>query len=233
MGAVSRIIAPLLWRKKIKTVETLILSHPNSDHLNGLTYIAENFDVKEVWTNNQATNTIGYDKFMTVIEKKSIHLPAFKTLPRLHEINGVRIDVLYPAVDFADKSKRERWRNLNNNSLVIKVTLGSQSFLFPGDILARAETELIAAIGDHLPSTILIAPHHGSKTSSSTVFLDRVNPAVVIISSGWKSRFGFPHQPVLDRYKQRKARIFKTARHGAVTMTTDGRSITIRPTITN
>ena len=229
----ARIIAPLLWRKKIKTVETLILSHPNSDHLNGLTYIAENFDVKEVWTNNQATNTIGYDKFMTVIEKKSIRLPAFKTLPRLHEINGVRLELLHPSVDFADKSKRGWWRDLNNNSLVIKVTLGSQSFLFPGDIKARAETELIAATGDHLSSTILIAPHHGSKTSSSIPFLDAVNPETVIISSGWQSRFGFPHQPVLNRYKQRGVRIFETARHGAVSMTTDGRSLTIRPTITN
>ena len=229
----ASIVAPLLWRKKIKTVETLILSHPNSDHLNGLIYIAENFDVKEVWTNNQAAGTIGYDKFMTAIEKNSINLPAFKTLPRLHEINGVRLEILHPPVDFADKSKREWWRNLNNNSLVIKVTLGSKSFLFPGDIKARAETELIAATGDHLSSTVLIAPHHGSKTSSSAVFLDRVNPAIVIISSGWKSRFGFPHQPVLDRYKQRGAQILKTARHGAVTMTTDGRSITVRPVITD
>ena len=229
----ARIIAPLLWRKKIKTVETLILSHPNSDHLNGLIYIAENFDVKEVWTNNQATNTIGYDKFMTVIEKKSIRLPTFKTLPRFHAINGVRLEFLHPSVDFADKSKRGWWRDLNNNSLVIKVTLGSQSFLFPGDIKARAETELIAATGDHLSSTILIAPHHGSKTSSSIPFLDAVNPETVIISSGWQSRFGFPHQPVLNRYKQRGVRIFETARHGAVSMTTDGRSITIRPTITN
>lgn len=227
----ARIIAPLLWRKKIKSVETLILSHPNSDHLNGLIYIAENFDVKEVWTNSQAAGTIGYDKFMTTIEKNNIRLPAFKTLPRFNEINGVRLDILYPPVDFADKSKRKWWRNLNNNSLVLKVTLGSKSFLFPGDIKARAETELIAAAGNHLSSTILLAPHHGSKTSSSGVFLDRVNPEVVIISSRWKSRFGFPHQPVLDRYRQRGARIFETARHGAVTMTTDGRSITIRPAI--
>jgi competence protein ComEC len=229
----ARIVAPLLWRKKIKSIETLILSHPNSDHLNGLIYIAENFNVKEVWTNNQAAGTIGYDKFMTAIEKNNIRLPAFKTLPRLHAINGVRLELLHPPVDFAKKSKREWWRDLNNNSLVIKVTLGSKSFLFPGDIKARAETELIAATGDHLSSTILIAPHHGSKTSSSGVFLDRVNPDVVIISSGWKSRFGFPHQPVLDRYKQRGAHIFETARHGAVTMTTDGRSITIKSAITD
>jgi competence protein ComEC len=229
----ARIVAPLLWRKKINTVETLILSHPNSDHLNGLIYIAENFDVKEIWTNNQATDTSGYDKLMTAIEKNSIRLPAFKTLPRLHAINGVRLEILYPPVDFADKNKREWWRNLNNNSLVIKVSLGSKSFLFPGDIKARAETELIANAGNHLSSTILVAPHHGSKTSSSGVFLDRVNPAAVIISSGWKSRFGFPHQPVLDRYQQRGARIFETARHGAVTITTDGRSITVRPVITD
>ncbi|MBL7180890.1 MAG: DNA internalization-related competence protein ComEC/Rec2 [Desulfobacterales bacterium] len=227
----ARIVAPLLWRKKIQTVDTLILSHPNSDHLNGLIYIAEHFKVKNAWTNNQAANTIGYNLFMAAIEKGNIQHAVFKTLPRFHEINGVCFDILYPPVDFAAKSKQEWWRDLNNNSLVIKVRFGSKSFLFPGDIKARAETELVAAAGEKLQSTVLLAPHHGSKTSNTEPFLDKINPEVVIISSGQKSRFGFPHQPVLDRYRKRGFRIFNTGLHGAVIMTTDGRSLTVRPTV--
>ena len=229
MGA--RIVAPFLWRKKIKTVDTLVLSHPNSDHLNGLIYIAEHFNVKEAWTNNQASNTLGYHKFMTVIAKNMIHRPMFKELSRSRIINGVRLDILYPPFDFIDRSKRERWRDLNNNSMVIKATLGSISFLFPGDIKARAETELAANFTNLLKSTVLLAPHHGSKTSSTDMFLAKVDPEVVIISSGRQSRFGCPHPTVLKRYQKSGFRIFETTRHGAVCVSTGGRSLAIKTAI--
>lgn len=227
----ARIIAPLLWRKKIKTVDTLVLSHPNSDHLNGLIYIAEHFNVKNVWTNNETSNTFGYKKFMEVIEKNNIQMPGYKEIARIHDINGVCIDILYPPVDFIDKRKIESWRNINNNSLVIKVVFGSKSFLFPGDIKARAEAELVATAGDRLKSTVLMAPHHGSRSSSTEPFLEKVNPEVVIISSRWKSRFGFPHPPVIKRCKERGCRILGTARHGAITISTDGQTLVVSPTI--
>ena len=227
----ARIVAPLLWRKKIKTVDTIVLSHPNSDHLNGLIYIAEHFNVKEAWTNNQASDTSSYHKFITVIAKNRIHRPMFKELPCSRKINGVRLDILYPPFDFIDRSKREGWRDLNNNSMVIKATLGSISFLFPGDIKARAESELAANFANLLKSTVLLAPHHGSKTSSTDMFLVKVAPEVVIISSGRQSRFGCPHPAVLKRYQKYGFRIFETACHGAVCASTDGRSLTIKTAI--
>jgi len=228
----ARIIAPFLWQKKIKTVDTLVLSHPNSDHLNGLTYIAEYFNVKNVWTNNEATNTLGYKKFMEAIKKNRIHMPEYKEVAGIHDINGVRLDICYPSLDFIKKRKLERWRNVNNNSLVLKASFGAESFLFPGDIETRAEYELAAIAGDKLKSTVLLAPHHGSKTSSSKMFIEKVNPEVIIISSGWKSRFGFPHPSVLKRYKEKGCRILGTARNGAVSMSTDGQTLMIEPTIT-
>jgi competence protein ComEC len=228
----ARIIAPFLWQKKIKTVDTLVLSHANSDHLNGLIYIAEHFNVKNVWTNNEAANTLGYKKFMEAIRKNRIYMPEYKEVAGIHDINGVRLDICYPSVDFIKKRKVERWRNVNNNSLVLKASFGSESFLFPGDIEIRAEYELAAIAGDKLKSTVLLAPHHGSKTSSSEMFIEKVNPEVIIISSGWKSRFGFPHPSVLQRYKEKGCRILGTARNGAVSMSTDGQTLTIKPTIT-
>ena len=228
----ARIIAPFLWQKKIKTIDTLVLSHANSDHLNGLIYIAEHFNVKNVWTNNEAANTLGYKKFMEAIKKNRIYMPEYKEVAGIHDINGVHLDIYYPSVDFIKKRKVERWRNVNNNSLVLKASFGSESFLFPGDIEIRAEYELAAIAGDKLKSTVLLAPHHGSKTSSSEMFIEKVNPEVIIISSGWKSRFGFPHPSVLQRYKEKGCRILGTARNGAVSMSTDGQTLTIKPTIT-
>jgi competence protein ComEC len=229
----ARIIAPVLWRKKIKTVDTLILSHPNSDHLNGLIYIAEHFNVKNVWTNNERANTLGYKNFVEVIEKNKIQMPGYKGVTGIHDINGVRLDILYPPVDFINKREQERWRNLNNNSLVLKASFGSKSFLFPGDIKVRAEYELVSIAGDRLKSTVLLAPHHGSKTSSTKAFLEKVDPRIVIISSGWKSRFGFPHPSVVEKYNEQGCRILGTALNGAITMSTDGQTLKVRPTIIN
>jgi competence protein ComEC len=229
----ARIIAPFLWQKKIKTVDTLVLSHPNSDHLNGLIYIAEHFNVKQVWTNHEAVNTFGYKKFMETIKDKRIHMPGYAEIFGAHDINGVHMDILYPPVDFSEKRKKEPWRNPNNNSVVLKASFGSESFLFPGDIKTRAEYDLVSTAGDKLKSTVLLVPHHGSKTSSSDLFVETVNPSVVVISSGWSSRFGFPHPSVLKRYQKIGCRVLGTARNGAVSMSTNGRTLTIRPTITD
>jgi len=228
----ASIVAPFLWQKKIRTIDSIVLSHPNSDHLNGLIYIAENFNVKNVWTNHEAADTVGYQMFIETIKKNNIQMPGYNEISGVHDINGVKIDVLYPPKDFIEKKEIETWRNLNNNSLVLKISFGSTSFLFPGDIKAQAEYELVSTVGNKLKSTVLLAPHHGSKTSSTELFLEKIKPEVVVISSRYKSRFGFPHPLVLNRYKATGCRMFETAYNGAVSVRTDGRILTIMPTVT-
>jgi len=229
----ASIVAPLLWRKKILSVDTLVLSHANSDHLNGLIYIAENFHVKNVWTNNEPADTFGYRLFMDTIKKNNIRMRAYHNIAGVHDINGVHIDILSPQKDFIEKRKTETWRNLDNNSLTLKASFKDVSFMFPGDIKERAEYELVSTVGDKLRSSVLLAPHHGSKTSSTKRFLEKVKPEVVVISSRYKSRFGFPHPSVLKRYQDMGCRVFETAQDGAVIMKTDGHTLIIRPTITD
>jgi len=226
----QRIIAPLLWRKKIRTVDTLILSHPNSDHLNGLIYIARHFKVKNVWTNNESGSTLGYAKFMEVIARQKIHLPVFEEMPRRYRIDGVELSILYPPPNYMSLRDYQNWRNVNNNSLVVKASLKSISFLFPGDIMAQAEKELVHLAGNSLASTVMVAPHHGSKTSSSQVFLKAVDPTVVIISSGRNNRFKFPHPATLKRYENQGGRIWRTDISGAICLSTDGQQLAIKAT---
>jgi competence protein ComEC len=227
----AAIVAPLLWKKKIRTVDTLILSHPNSDHLNGLIYIARHFHVKKVWTNSEARNTLGYQNFMEVIASQKIVLPSFGDMPRSHWINGVKLDFLYPPRGFLKQKEKEKWRNANNNSLVVKVSMGSTSFLFPGDIMAAAEKELVGLAGRKLNSTVLIAPHHGSRSSSSTAFLGEVNPEVIVISSGRQIRFKLPHPTILKKYQHHGYSIFRTDINGAVSLSTNGQQLEIKPFI--
>ncbi|NQT10995.1 MAG: DNA internalization-related competence protein ComEC/Rec2 [Desulfobacteraceae bacterium] len=229
----ERIVAPLLWRKKIKTIDTMVLSHPNADHLNGLLYIARHFNVKKLWCNSDSADINSYREFMEIIRKNRIETIAFKDMPRSYEINGARLKILYPPKDYIDKRKNEKWRNINNNSLVIKVSFGSKSILFPGDIMACAERDIVATHGDGLKSTVLIAPHHGSKTSSTAMFLEKIKPEIVIISAGWKNSFRFPNPSVLKRYNENDYRIFRTDKNGAVAISIDDRALKIKPFITS
>jgi len=227
----ARIVAPVLWRKKIMTVDTIVLSHPNSDHLNGLIYIAEHFHVKRLWSNGEAADTDSYRTFNEVVERKRIVSPSFRDLAKVHEINGAKVKILHPPETFMQKDTDEHWRDPNNNSMVVKVAMGDYSFLFPGDIEKQAEKELAVLGRDELPSTILIAPHHGSRTSSTPVFLDTISPEIVIISCARAGRYHFPHPTILRRYRQREYQILTTARNGAIQMVTDGHRMKIRPTI--
>ena len=224
----QRIIAPFLWRKKIRTVDTLILSHPNSDHLNGLIYIARHFNVKNIWTTNESSQTRGYAKLMDVIALQDIENFKFVNLPRRQCIENVQLDILYPPPNFLELKDAQNWRNPNNNSLVLKASYKSISFLFPGDIMAEAERELVNLAGNSLSSTVLIAPHHGSKTSSSQSFLNAVAPEVVVISSRRNNRFKLPHPAVLKRYISQGCKIWRTDIHGAVQISTDGRRVAVK-----
>jgi competence protein ComEC len=111
--------------------------------------------------------------------------------------------------------------------MVVRVVYGEHGLLFPGDIMAAAEKELTAESAD-LRATILLAPHHGSGTSSTAAFLDRIRPELVVISCGNANRFGFPAEETLARYAERGLRVLRTDIHGAVSLKTDGRRLRVR-----
>jgi competence protein ComEC len=225
----AKIVAPFLWRKKILTIDTIILSHPNSDHLNGLIYIAKYFNVKTVLSNGEGADTLGYKEFISTINKNNIELTQFRQLKRMQNINNTILEILYPLPDYLEKKRKEKWRDSNNNSVVVKISYGAVSFLFPGDIEARAEEELVSIKGGRLHSTVLIAPHHGSKSSGTLAFLQTIQPELIIVSSGYRNRFEFPAPEVLERYKLLGSRVLGTSQNGAVTLVTDGQSLSVTP----
>jgi competence protein ComEC len=227
MGA--RVLAPFLWRKKIRTIDTLVLSHPNSDHLNGLIFIARHFNVKTIWTNNETRATQGYKRLQNIIAQEQIRMPDFQHMPRQQRINGVEFRFLYPPADFLTRKASQKWRSLNNNSLVVKVSYGNISFLFAGDIMAKAEQELVGLAAADLGCDVLLVPHHGSRTSSSPPFLSSVQPDVAVFSAGWKNRFRLPHPAVLAAYEKIGCRIFRTDQNGAIMVKTDGNRLTVEP----
>jgi competence protein ComEC len=226
----ARVVAPFLWRRKIAAIDTLVLTHANSDHVNGLAFIADNFKVRELWTNGESRPILGYDALMQAAARRGITVRDVSELPRESILHGARVEVLYPPRDFLNRRETERWRrNENNNSLVTRVSLGGVSVLIPGDIMRPAEKELVASAGERLQSTVLIAPHHGSRSSNSEEFIRAVAPEVVLISCAERARSGILHPQVLQRYESGRARVYRTDRHGAVHLATDGSRVAITP----
>lgn len=227
----ARVVAPVLWRRKIRTIDTIILSHPNSDHLNGLLFLLENFTVHQVWTNGQIVATKGLCDFYRILKLHKINVPEFSSIPRSSMVNGVQVDILYPPADFKAHLHNHFRRDTNNNSIVVKLTYQETAILFTGDISRRAERELVVLSGDRLGSDVLVVPHHGSRTSSSRLLINRVDPSYALISTRRTARAQFPHSEVLKRYKDHGCCIFRTDLNGAIQVTINEQGLRVTPTI--
>lgn len=221
----QRVVAPLLWRKKIARVDILALSHPNADHLNGLIFIARHFHVRELWLNGDVNTTWGYKELMDVCREKGIAVRILDTRTRDKTVGGVTLSVLHPPPGYAMKMGADQQDRRNNASLVVHARLEKTAFLFTGDIMVEAEKALVQREGLRLASTVLFAPHHGSRTSSSADLIAAVQPQAVVISAGVGNRFGFPHAEVTDRYRGAGCLIWCTCIHGAVTLSSDGNQV--------
>lgn len=229
----ARILAPLLWRKKIKTIDVIALSHANSDHLNGLLYILEHFNVREVWSNHEPADTFGYRRWAQIIRSRGLQHTSLNDMAVGKQIGGIMFEILSPPNNFMQLADTVSRRDLDNNSLVIRAVFDRIGFLFPGDIDAKAEADLLARVDRHkLKHQIYFAAHHGSRSSNCASFLRAVQPSETIISAGWKNRFKFPHKTVLKRLSAAGCRIWRTDLCGAVQVRTDGigyRITTCRP----
>ena len=210
------VVAPFLFHSKILRIDYLILTHPQADHMNGLRFIASNFQPEEFWTNGDRAENQSFRKLMNILDTKSIKRVLPSDLRGGIEISGVKIDILHPPSNGDGGQVLGRSLRLNDNSLVLKLSYGGKSFLFPGDLERAGEEMLVLNASTLLKSDILLAPHHGSKGSCSRRFLEMVRPGICIISSGSGSDFEFPHSETLDRLEETGCRIIRTDRVGAV-----------------
>jgi competence protein ComEC len=221
------VIAPFLWHRKIRTIDYLVLSHPQADHMNGLRFIAEAFHPREFWYSGDRVETPSYKDLMRTLEANNISIKLPGKLQEKIRINGAEIEVLYPEpVAGAPRLKLGHsptlmlsdGKELNNRSMVLRISYAGTSILFPGDLEEMGEKRLLDRAGNRVESDILLSPHHGSRTSSSEAFLEMVTPKVCIVSSG-EDRFGrFPHPSVIKRLAQMDCKTICISDSGAVTV---------------
>jgi competence protein ComEC len=213
------VVSRLLWSQRRTVVNYIIATHAHRDHTGGFSDIIKNFPVGQAIIGNVPDGAPEYERFKDELARSDTPLRRVLAGER-YEIEGVVIDVLWPPASIGPLSE-------NDSSVVLRITHGSVSALLAGDIEQAAEEALVAS-GVDLRADLLKIPHHGSKTSSSEAFIDRVRPSYGVISVGERSRFGHPADTVVNRYLARRVKLFQTGRDGMITVESDGASLKVR-----
>lgn len=220
----EKVIARFLWKKRILSIDYLVLSHPEPDHYKGLLFITAHFRPSEFWHNGMPGEGPLYRELLDLIRKKGVRMvevaDGFSCL-----IDRVKIEALHPPRGSRWGEPRKRgW--VNNNSLVLALTYGDHRFLFTGDIEHQGEKRLIAAKRS-LKADLIKVPHHGGKSSSSEEFIRLISPRYAIISVGYANPYHLPSQEVISRYARHGCLVLRTDRDGAIKVRSDGKILII------
>lgn len=213
----ERVVTPFLKSRKIARLDYLVVSHAQMDHCGGAAALIREFSPVEIWWNGVAKQGCIEPSRLKALPHAPRLLPVRRGMER--EIGGVRLRVCHPAINPEHLSENDR-------SVVLSLVHRSVSFAFTGDIEAAAERSILSS-GCLGSSTVLKAPHHGSATSSTPLFVETLGPRLVVFSAGRGNRFGFPRPQVSGRYRRSGAKILRTDVEGAIEVISNGRSYSV------
>ncbi|MBE7065221.1 MAG: MBL fold metallo-hydrolase [Ruminococcaceae bacterium] len=212
------VVTKYLNKLHIDNIDYLVGTHPHSDHIGGLATVIKSIPVDNAIIPDIEHDTKTYENFIVALLDKEI-----ETFPAeagdTYSLGDAEFKILAPV--------RDDYEDLNNWSVVIKLTYGEKSFLFTGDAESLAETDIINS-GYDLSADVLKVGHHGSATSSTLKFLKKVSPEYGIISCGVDNSYGHPDPIITKRLANMKITTYSTHTVGTVIVTSDGKTIEIK-----
>ncbi len=204
-----------LQKQGITSLDYVVGTHAHEDHIGGLAYIINNFKVGKVYFPKQTATTKTFKDFVTSVKNKGLGL----TVPTIGEsfnLGQANCKVLAP--------KSTSYEDGNDYSIVIKVSFGNNSFLLTADAEALSEKEMLSS-GADLKSDLLKVAHHGSRTSTTSDFLSKVNPKYAVVSVGRDNSYNHPALDTMNRLKAKGIQVYRTDEQGSIVAISDGKEI--------
>lgn len=205
-----------------ETLDLVVATHPHADHIGGMAAVIDAFDVRQVVmprvSESDTPTTKTYENLLQSIADKGLTITPAEPGDELLSSGGAVLTVLAP--------NGEDYGDLNNYSVVLRLTYGEDSFLFTGDAEEASEEEMLS-LDWPLTATVLKCGHHGSETSTSPAFLDAVSPQYAVISCGVDNDYGHPDAVTLEKLEAAGAEVFRTDRQGSILASTDGSGVTM------
>jgi competence protein ComEC len=213
-------VVPALRARGVSRLDLVIVTHPHADHIGQFDRVLAEFPVTEVWWSGAQTTTATFGRALAALEASDARY-AEPRAGATTMVGPLQFEILHPGA-------ADSLQDLNESSISLRITFGDFRLVTTGDAQAGAERSMLARQPDRLAATVLRLGHHGSSTSTTVGFLERVDPAVAIYSAGAGNQYGHPHAEVLDRLRQRGVRVYGTDVHGDLTILTDGEGFDVR-----
>lgn len=193
------------------TINYLVATHPHADHIGGMSYVIKNLNIVHMYMPEKSTNTKTFENLLQTILDMNIKVEKAESGTVILNTENLKIDILAP--------DSEQYKNLNNYSAVIKMDYKNTSFLFMGDAEKEVEEKLP---NKEIQTDVLKVGHHGSDTSSTAAFLEKVSPKYAVISCGKNNRYGHPDSITLQNLESVGSVILRTDLDGTIIIRSDG-----------
>lgn len=209
------IIISYLEERKVRKLDLVVATHPHADHIGGMAAVLTRFEVGNFLLSfmpeGYEPTTQTYLNLLQTLDERDIPVTDVKPGDQF-TLGEMVVDILGPVRDFTD---------INNQSVVCKVTFGDQQFLFMGDAEREAEQALLEA-GADLTADFIKIGHHGSRTSTQKAFIRQVNPSVAVIPCGAGNSYGHPHEETIDLLNSLKLAVYRSDIHGTIVVSGTG-----------
>ena len=212
----SQIVIDYLKTYGVTTLDMVFLTHPHEDHIGGMGDVLNNFTLKEFYATNKVLTTRSYERMEKSLKAQGKAINPLVADMEFTFAEGVTLSILSPG--------KESYMNPNNYSPIMRLSAGNCAFLFTGDAEELVEIEVLRT-GKNITANVLKASHHGSMTSSSPAFLEKVDPDYIVVTSGKGNDHNLPSPEILDRYKDTGTKVLLTEEMGSIVFSTNGKEI--------